>query len=388
MLGIVSASGLLLQSAGCMQLKSIARKIKGRLRKSGALPPEEQRAIVVLPREGRSISVEKALNSRCSSDWDNDPAIGHWGMFDPDKKLSRGQINEIIGLAKIPRFTKYACEIHYEKNLLSFSVDARAEGTEREILMIESGMQQQAMSLVCAALGAGSLIKNRGIDGQQMPDNTICTVSMVLDPMKPSYEGSLWSVNHPQKESPWMKGNLPDPRRDGRVPLLTAMDNLATGDDKNSLHSTITTEELGQALWAAKGRTPHFYKSIPWGMTIPTWNGMREITSVYVSNDHGFYKYRNWEKNRPTHSLIPLSASDKRLHTKLLNAFPGKKVFILIKDNESNGAALWEIGYALISTLLQLHSLNVRAGVIFPRRNHEQLFDDCSIGVPPVLMAL
>ncbi len=72
-----------------------------------------------LPEEGDNISVEMALNSRCTSDYDGNPEKFHWGMFDRKKKLSSEQIKKIISLAKIPRFTRQKAAIRSNCNIFS-----------------------------------------------------------------------------------------------------------------------------------------------------------------------------------------------------------------------------------------------------------------------------
>ena len=37
--------------------------------------------------------------------------------------------------------------------------------------------------------------------------------------------------------------------------------------------------KISQLLWAARGRTPHYVKSHPWGLTIPTWGGVQYAPS-------------------------------------------------------------------------------------------------------------
>jgi len=383
----LTVSGLLLQNVGCMQIKSTIRKIKGRLKKRISLPPEEHRSIADLPEEGIYVSVEKALNSRCTSDYDDDPSIFHWGMFDKNKKLSDKQILNILSLSKIPRFTQKTCEIRFQKNMLSFIVDPTTQGIEREILMIESGMQQQAVGLVCSALGVGTVIKNMGVEGKLISNSAFCTVRMKLEPMKPSYDGLYWTTNAPKKECPWLKGNLPNPRKDSSMPLITAISSLCS-NVKNNLQSTITPTEFGQVLWAAKGRTPHFFKSIPWGLTIPTWDGLKETTSIYLCNKQGLYKYNNWEKNRPTHAIVKIPELDKPLFEKLKSAFKGKNSFVMLINNDARSAFLWEMGYSLINIHLQLHALSLTGETIFPKKEFGHIFDDCTIGAPPVLLAI
>ena len=63
--------------------------------------------------------------------------------------------------------------------------------------MIESGMQQQAICLICAALGVGMVFKNLSDNGVSFSDKYYATTRIQLDPMKPSYNGSSWSKLFP-----------------------------------------------------------------------------------------------------------------------------------------------------------------------------------------------
>jgi hypothetical protein len=86
-------------------------------------------------------------------------------MFDTTKKLSDAQIEKIIHLARIPRFTDKRVEIQSDRNMLTFVIENHASGLLRDWMMVESGMQQQAIGLVCAALGAGMVFRSLGADG-------------------------------------------------------------------------------------------------------------------------------------------------------------------------------------------------------------------------------
>jgi hypothetical protein len=381
----MSTPACIAEGAGCMHIKSIFRKIRNRFLTPTPLPPESQRQFAVLPFEGAAVSVEKALNSRCTSDYDGDTSLGHWGMFDATKKLSFDQIQNIISLAQIPRITGCQCKIRAEKNTLSFIVDPHARGKEWECLMIESGMQQQAVSLICAALGIGIIHKSIGPESKRLSETEFCTITMRLDPMKPSYNGSFWTTAVPEKECAWKKGNLPDPRRDGLVPLLSAFKDISLS--KTASAKIFAPEDLSQILWAVKGRTPHFYKSIPWGTTIPTWNGTIEVTSVYVCNERGLFKYLNWEKNRPTHSIRKIIEPDEPLFHKLSADFQGSGTFLLLKNN-SAAASLWEIGYSLIDALLQLGALKVSYTASIAAQQDLETHTTGISGRTPVILAM
>ena len=368
----------------CMQIKPILRKIRGRLKKNPDLPPDSRRQFAVLPEEGPRVSVEKALNSRCSSDYDDDPSFVHWGMFDGNRKLTDAQIEKIVELCKIPRFTDYKCEIRAEKNILSFIMDSRVQDQEHQLLMIENGMLQQSASLLCAALGIGSLFKSIGPQGKQLNDSELCTINLRLDPMKPSYNGSFWTTSAPQKECAWKSGNLPDPKRDGSVPLISAFENLSTAF--KTTDKGITNEIIGQTLWAAKGRTPHLYKSFPWGTTIPT--GKIEWSALYVCNNQGLFKYINWEKSRPTHSLQKIDSGNGPLFKRLSDYFQGYSHFILFKNNGSSRVSLWEIGYSLLNSLVQLRALRVSYSVSAITRRNVNEHTAGGLGQVPVILAL
>lgn len=309
-----------------------------------------------LPEEGENTSVETALNSRCTSDYDGNPEKFHWGMFDKAKKLSDEQTEKIIALAKIPRFTDQKVEIQRERNMLTFAVDNHVSGILRDWMMVESGMQQQAVGMVCAALGVGMVFRNLGKDGTPISGTEYASINIRLDPMKPTYNGSFWSTLPPAGTNPWVKGSLPDPARYGDKPLTSTLANLKI-ENKGSLAAT--DESISQLLWAARGRTPHLYKSKPWGMTIPTWTGKQHISSVYFISNNKLSKYINWSNNRPTHTLSESNKIDDQLFDKLVSSFSSHHRFIILGKNEDFARALWEVGYQLLNLLLQAHALGI-----------------------------
>jgi hypothetical protein len=92
--------------------------------------------------------------------------------------------------------------------------------------MVESGMLQQAVCLLCAASGIGMVFKSLGPDGSRLNSHKLAAICMNLDAMKPSYDGEYWSTYPPRGEQPWMKGNMEDPQRDGNIPFMSAMKDL------------------------------------------------------------------------------------------------------------------------------------------------------------------
>ena len=337
-------------------VRVLLRKVRRRLKKVSGPRPEGKGTFAQLPEGGEKVSVEKALNSRCSSDHDNDPTISHWGMFDGDRGLAEPDIPRIIELSEIRRLSSERIGIRAAGSHLHFLADPDAAGPARIRMMIESGMQQQAVSLVCSALGVGSLILNMGLDGRLLPDGDLATVRMELGAMKPSYGGSYWSTSPPDRERAWRPGNLPDPARDGSVALLAALRSYRLQSETGR---SVDERSLGQVLWAARGRTPHFYNCTPWGMTIPTWTGKQDITSLTVLNAEGLFRYVNWHDKRPTHSLIRERDSKEAGYQNALGRFPPWDCFIILSTNEPHGRALWEIGYQLMNILLQAYALDL-----------------------------
>ena len=319
--------------------------------------PDGRRTVAVLPDAGRRVSVETALNSRCCSDADGNPRRFHWGMFDTASKLPPEIIGEIAGRARaVPGLSADAVDILVEGEVLTCVIDGATGGLNRERLMIESGMQQQAVGLLCAALGVGMVFKSLGDDGVAISGGQWATTRIRLGPMKTSYGGAYWTSRIPSGSRPWVAGNLPEPLREGRSELLAVLERLALSRTSGQLAGM---PQISQLLWAARGRTPHFYKSEPWGMTIPTSRGEQNVSSLYLASVDGLSRYVNWRNNRPTHSLEPVASRDQTMGSRLSELFPGCRVVILLAANENRARALWEVGYQLLNLLLQAAALDV-----------------------------
>ena len=180
-------------------------KIEDLIKPPGKLPPDKERSEVEFSPESDTISVEMALNSRCTSDSDGNPKRFHWGMFDVTRKLSEDQIEMIIARARIPRFTKQKVEIQSDHNIQTFLVDNLPPSIHRDWMMVESGMQQQAVGLVCAALGVGMVFRSLGDDGAPISDMDYASIMVKLDAMKPSYDGLFWVSSQPEGWKPWLR---------------------------------------------------------------------------------------------------------------------------------------------------------------------------------------
>lgn len=360
-------------------------RIEDILRPSVKPLPESLREEARLPSEGATVSVEMALNSRCSSDYDGNPRKFHWGMFDRTRKLSEKQAREIVALATIPRFTDGRIAIRSDGNMLTFLIDNHATDIEREWLMIESGMQQQSVGLVCSALGVGMVMRNLGKDGLATSDEEHANVRIQLGAMKPTYDGSYWSRMAPTGRSPWVRGNLPDPIRDGENPLVAGLAGLGT---KVKGSEELTLELLSQLLWAARGRTPHLYKSRPWGLTIPTWGGEQDISSIYVISDNTLSRYVNWSRNRPTHSLLELAKiHDELLYQLTESGIPAGRC-IVFGRNETHNRSFWEVGYQLLNVLVQAKIPNISYEAALLDENQRMILRDMGIMGPIAIVTV
>ena len=353
---LIGAGFIMFLKIDASTIRRIYYKIENKLRSPIKLPPDSEREPYNFPEEGYGTSVEMALNSRCTSDYDGNPKKFHWGMFDKTKRLTDEQIGKVISYIKVPRFTTHRLEIKTKNNILTFIIENQAAGVQREWLMIESGMQQQATGLVCAALGVGMVFRGLGPDGKNLTETNHANIEIKLDAMKPSYGKSFWSNSPPSERKPWLIGNLPNPKRIGKTPLIRALSELKTQKRNSQL---ATAFEISQLLWASRGRTPHMYKSTEWGMTIPTWQGEQYITGIYVVMKQNIYRYINWYKNRPSQRLEFVKEISGSLYRDIYGQLPAGDCFILLKKNELQTRASWEIGYQLLNMMLQAHVLYV-----------------------------
>ncbi|HUV05517.1 MAG TPA: hypothetical protein VMX94_10470 [Armatimonadota bacterium] len=291
-------------------------------------------------------TVETALNSRCSSDHDGNPRAGHWGMCDADTPVPLEYLHALDRAVQVPRFTHHRLSVNFDERPIIFSISNAAAGIERQWLHVESGMQHQAVHLVSAALGMGTCIYNLGVDGKYVNEELWATARMGIEMMLPSFDGSLWSAKAPDD---WVSdSSLPDPRRDGGVPLLQAMEDLVTSVPGRKAE----WQDVSQLLWAARGRTPHLYGGKRWGLTIPTWAGIQDIACLYLASKDGIFRYVNWRNDRPTHALEQIGGP--------LGRFEPDEHQMIVAADEQSCRALWEVGYMVENALVQTVSLGVR----------------------------
>jgi len=342
-------------------------RLRNRFRSSPKIPPDHKRVETMLPAGGDRVSVEMALNSRCTSDYDDDHNLFHWGMFDKQHKLSEAQLAAIKNMLKIQRLTSSQLDIVREKNIFTFIIGNQTITAEKEWLMVESGMQQQALCLICASLGIGVIFRNMGMNGTPQSDGSHGLIRMKLDAMKPSYDG------------------LSESARDGKTPLLDILSGLQIEKAGNKVADD---HAISQLLWAGRGRTPHRYKSREWGMTIPTWAGLQDLSCLYVCSNGRLYQYVNWKKNRPTHHLEEIEVVDKGLTGFLDTFLPDYNTFLILSKNENLNRSLWEIGYQLLNMQLQAAAWDLNYTSVFLDNDQKTRFQSTPIKDPVAMVAV
>ncbi len=358
------------------EARSLTYRIIHKVRKTRTTPFHKKNQIAELPAEGRKISVETALNSRCTSDYTGCQEVFHWGRFHQVDKLSEDQIAVIVSLAKIPLTTVHQSDIEITANTLTLSVaDKDLPADQRKMLMIENGMQQQAICLVCSCLGVGIVFDAFPPDQERSTPHGHKTIRIDLDAQHPPYEGSYWTTAKPSGRKPWIEGNLPEPKREGDTPLLDLLANLQL----SSQGAEPSLESVAQLLWAARGRTPHYYKSKAWGMTIPTSQGAQDRTAVYAILENRLARYENWTSRGPTHSLSYFPDLEINDLQKLQAELGFTSSCIILSRNGKRDTAYGEIGYQLLNILLQAQSQQLKYEVKFPGDSHLQLLQTLGV---------
>jgi len=313
-------------------------------------------------------SVEMVLNSRCSSD--AGVTKSHFGTF-VNKYPSDTTTDRILKCLAIPRFSDGQLRHWSEDGFLFLGFKNPNDPKTQRLLHIESGMQHEAVYLACAAEGVGTCIHNKGINGTQTGDDIVTATHLIMEIEDPYDSGKLTS-KAPGPQKPHISGrNLTDPTRESDIECLPELSNLATFKKSGT---SVTEKGVSQLLWAAKGRTPHCIKvnrwNFMWGLTIPTWGGGQNYTSVYLAKDKTLYSYVNWTKdfsfvnrffrekfrwNRgtPTHDIRFLRKADISSHIN------GHETAIILCQSEYTARALWEVGYMLENMFLQAKSLGI-----------------------------
>ena len=116
----------------------------------------------------------------------------------------------------------------------------------------------------------------------------------------------------------------------------------------------MSINDLGQLLWAMRGRTPHYYKSKPWGMTIPTSKGDQNKTSIFLIFEDSIFRYVNWLKGRPTNHLQKAADLKTEDFSYLSELEEPLNDLIILNMNEKSEKANWELGYQVLNFIAQL----------------------------------
>ncbi len=354
-------------------VKRIYEKLTGKGGPSVQMPSDSERKLYEIPRQGYKISVETALNSRCNSDYDSNPKTSHWGMFEKSLTLSDDQVKTFLNHIRIPRFTNQRLEVRNDGNVLTFIVDRQLSGIQKQWAMIESGMQQQATGLISAAFGIGMVFRGVGRNGRTISNVDYAATKIKIGAMRPAYNGRIWSCSSPEGNQQRIKGNLPEPGRDGNNSLIEALTELKT---RSTNAKPASHAMLSQLLWAARGRTPHWCPANRWGLTIPTWKAEQNITRVCVLTNSEMHSYQNWHQSKPMHSIKFERRVDRSIQKELQNHLgQSTNCFIMLTQNESHDRAAWEVGYQLLNLLLQARVLNLSYKAILPDEGQKKLFE-------------
>jgi hypothetical protein len=323
------------------------------------------------------VSIEKVLNSRCSSDFGGVSRKRHWGTY-KNSQPPQETIKRITRCCEVPQYSSGKLEFWFKEKYMFLGFEKQKAAFEERMLHVESGMQHEAAYLACAALGVGTCIHNLGINGTEYGSKT-ATVRHLIMEMTDPYETGKFTAKAPGPEKPFVVGkNLSAPMRDGEVECLPELERLTLFSKSGSYAKE---KEISQLLWAAKGRTPHHVGSRPWGLTIPTWAHGQEYTDVYLVKNGKLFRYINWTEvchlnkplkrglrylkwrlygdskfhvmGNPTHDVKFLRKVD--VSPQLEEA----EVGIILCRNEKTGRALWEVGYMLENMFLQAKSLGI-----------------------------
>jgi hypothetical protein len=315
-------------------------------------------------------SIEKVLNSRCSSSFDIGAKKNHWGTF-TDRSASKQVLETIIHCINVPRFSSGKLLHWFEDSHCFVGFEKPRDSSTERTLHVESGMQQQAIYLASTAQGVGTCIHNQGINGTEYGNKIATAKHLIMEIMDP-YETGKFTAKAPGPKKPFkVSANLCEPSRDGDLECLPELEHLKRF---NKSGSQAARKDISQLLWAAKGRTPHVIHMHVWnhfwGLTIPTWGGGQTYTSLYLVKDHELGRYLNWTtefsplnrlllshakwtRGNPTHEIRFIRKVD------FSNQLDDAESAIIMCQNEKSGRALWEVGYMLENIFLQAKSLGI-----------------------------
>ena len=123
-------------------------------------------------------------------------------------------------------------------------------------------------------------------------------------------------------------------------------------------------------------------------MTIPTWGGDQNISSLYLLSENKLYRYVNWKDQRPTHSSLQLNGIDPEGFNEMLGLFSATRALIVIGKNEASARALWEVGYQLMNMLLQAGSLEISYTSFLLNKVEKEKLGKLGVADPVAALAL
>lgn len=303
-----------------------------------------------------AVSIEKVLNSRCSCDFDGNPRENHWGIFLKHHRLSQKIMDHVLQCCNAPQYSDGKLVTWFDEKYLFLGFKKAQQPLKTRMLHIESGMQHEAVYLACTALGIGTCIHNVGINGTEYEDKIATARHLILEKAD-CYPTGKFTTKTPGPEAPFKPGrNLPEPTRDGDVECLPELKHLTLF---NNAGSSAEEKDVPQLLWAAKGRTPHYVKSRPWGLTIPTWGGGQGYTDVYLVRGKKLFRYVNWRRTLPFLRGNPTHDIEFLKNVEISSQLEGASAGIILSRNEKTSRALWEAGYMLENMFLQARSLGI-----------------------------
>lgn len=302
------------------------------------------------------VSIEKVLNSRCSCDFDGNPKNDHWGIFLEHHRLSQEIIDCILQCCNVPQYSDGKLLTWFDEKYLFLGFKKAQQPLKTRMLHIESGMQHEAVYLACTAMGMGTCIHNVGINGAEYK-NKIATARHLILEKADCYPTGKFTTKAPGPEASFKPGRIfPEPARDGNVECLPELKRLTL---LNNSSFSATEKDVSQLLWAAKGRTPHYVKSQPWGLTVPTWGGGQQYTDVYLIREKKLFRYVNWRRTLPFLRGNPTHDIEFLNNVEISPQLEGANIGIILSRNEKTSRALWEVGYMLENMLLQAKSLGI-----------------------------
>lgn len=244
--------------------------------------------------------------------------------------------------------------------------------TRENAYWLERGMEQEMVHI------AGAIA--------QLGINMIGGTYVDLVPMIP-----YLTKQPPEK---YVKGNLPEPLRDGSTSSLECIGEWEI--HSNFKQDILSKSKIGQILWAGNGCTPHktfrYHRfgelgSEGQGKTIPSASATY-TTHLYVIDNKGLYKYLNWDEkeNVATHSLgmirdsYPMKIGEYKegvwVYTKIsdlskefrniISSIPEASTYIIVTSNGRLRPyfSLMEAGYSVLHMILQAKALNLATNIV------------------------